>query len=189
MAEIPSCSASIEEVSEERKEAFEDHLIALILVLDNTDEEKLFKPRFTPHKNTGVSHMLGSMCALCNGKCCNEGGTRNAFVQRSTLRGVIENLDEISKENIVEIYMQHIPKESTDGSCLFHTDRGCCLSSELRENICGEFFCLNLIGFIDSYQKKSAPKHIVVVSAHESEVRRVSVFEPEGEDVEIVEVR
>lgn len=186
LIEIPNCNASIETVSDERKDVFEEHLNALISDLENTDEEKLFKPRITPHKNTGVANMLGSMCALCNGKCCNKGGTRNAFIQRSTLKRVIERVDEVSKDNVVEIYMQHIPKKSTGGSCLFHTDKGCCLSSELRANICGEFFCLNLSGFIDSYHKKPAPKHSMVVSTHECEIRKVSVFEASDEGLEIV---
>ncbi len=188
LVEVPNCNASLEEVPDMRKEGFEEHLKGLLSDLDNVTQETLLRSPFDTHKNTNVSHLLGSMCALCNGKCCNKGRANNAFIQRSTLQRVIDNVDEISEENIVEIYMQHIPKESMGGSCLFHTDKGCCLSGELRANICDEFFCLNISDFIDSYHELPAPKSTMVISAHECEVRKVSVFESKGEELEVVEV-
>ncbi len=189
LVEVPNCNASLEEAPDVRKDGFEEHLRGLLSDLDNVGQETLLRAPFDTDKNSNVSHLLGSMCALCNGKCCNKGRANNAFIQRSTLQRVIDNIDEVTEENIVEIYMQHIPEKSMDGSCLYHTDKGCCLSGELRANICDEFFCLNISKFIDSYHDQPAPKNTVVVSAHECEVRKLSVFESSDEGFEIVKLR
>ncbi len=183
VAEVPNCNFETETVNDTRSEAFLSHISLLLKEISDIDNsvpvavEAMFRSPFDTPKKQSVSHFLGKMCALCNGRCCTKGKAHNAFLQRSTLVRVMQNNDEIMPDNIVQLYESHIPEKATANSCIFHTDKGCCLSSELRAGICDEFFCLKLNDFIDEFQGKSVPEKVMVVSSHECEVRRVNVIE------------
>ncbi len=183
VAEVPNCNFGMEDVSEERSDAILEHISALLNEIQEIDngatptEETTFRSPFETPKEQSVAKFLGSMCALCNGRCCTKGKAHNAFIQRSTLVRVLEGNENLSLENVQQTYKNHIPERAIANSCIFHTDKGCCLSGDLRANICDEFFCLKLNDFIDEFQGKEVPEKVMVVSAHECEVRSVKVIE------------
>ncbi len=183
VAEVPNCNFEMEVVSEARTEALLGHISVLLNEMQEIDNgvpqkvETTFRSPFDTPKEQSVAHFLGSMCAACNGRCCTKGKAHNAFIQRSTLTRVLETNEGICPENILQAYKNYIPEKATANSCIFHTDKGCCLSADLRANICDEFFCLKLNDFIDEFQGKTPPKKIMVVSAHECEIRKVEVVD------------
>jgi len=38
-------------------------------------------------------------------------------------------------------YLDWVPEESMQGSCIYHTDKGCALPRPLRSDICNAYFC------------------------------------------------
>ncbi|MFL0803852.1 MAG: hypothetical protein K6L81_09040 [Agarilytica sp.] len=187
VAEVPSCNFEMEAVGDERIAAIEEHITSLLHEMQEIEngiaepaEETTFRSPFDTPAEQSVAHFLGSMCALCNGRCCTKGKAHNAFIQRSTLIRVLDSNEDITSENIVQTYKNYIPKNATANSCIFHTDTGCCLSPELRANICDEFFCLKLNDFIDEFQGRAVPEKVMVVSSHECEIRKVKVIDEDG---------
>jgi len=177
--EIPHCNQTMEEIAAGRVEEFEEHLRSLFDTLDQLGgETKVTSPFKTPAPGA-VAPLLGAMCAMCNGKCCNKGRPHHAFIQRSTITRVLADNPELSPEELVSLYLEHIPAQSMNDSCVYHTDTGCCLREDLRADICGEFFCLHIDEYIIAH-KDAAPAHSLVVSAHECDIKKVRIIASDG---------
>ena len=87
--------------------------------------------------------MSGTACSTCGGKCCNLGGD-TAFLSTDKFREVLRNRPTSSPEEIVAEYVDHIPFETFQDSCIFHGPTGCGLNRELRSLTCNTYLCVSL---------------------------------------------
>lgn len=157
--EIPRVEQDYILVSSERRQSFKQHLDTLCSSLEQEKEESIYSATLIAKGIDNIDKRLSAMCGLCQGKCCRRGFDTHSFIQRSTINRILankqldlnsKNLDDIKKE-----YLNHIPKLSMEGSCIYHTSRGCNLSPELRASICGEYFCENLYQYAHSMSEKN----------------------------------
>ncbi len=174
--EVPHCNREETDVPKERVAAIVEHIHSLLSTLSAGGSETVFRSPFDTHKERSVDHLLGSMCATCNGKCCNKGNAQHAFIQRATLFRVLEQYEEVTNENIVSLYQSYIPEQSIADSCIYHTSTGCNLPDQYRADICGEFFCLKLNDFIDTFYQKKSPEKTMVFSTHECEIKKINIL-------------
>ena len=70
------------------------------------------------------AHVAG--CTACRGDCCKLGDT-HAFLKPYRLEKLIDRGEENALETALERYAGYLPEESVEGSCVFHTARGCAL--------------------------------------------------------------
>lgn len=125
-------------VEEKRRQALAQHLAQLVEKADSdvsTDEPV---PSAAPRKSP-----LPSACALCRGRCCDQGAD-TGFIDVDLLRRQVERNPEQTLHEVVTDYLQRVPDEVIAGSCIFHTQNGCVLPSEMRADICNTFICEGL---------------------------------------------
>lgn len=181
IVEVPYFHPGSEELSEKRIAPFEAHLREMISSLDRVEEEEKFRsPHGTPKKNE-LGAMLGKACGMCNGKCCRQGATSHAFIQRSTILRVLGANEGMEADQLVNLYKSYIPKIANKKSCVYHTTSGCCLPGELRADICDEFFCWNLDQHIEEHYDKSQPSQTMIFSVEEYEVKTVKLVSSNGD--------
>ncbi len=75
-------------------------------------------------KTQRFDRLNGIACGTCGGKCCNLGGD-HAFLHTSLLRRVLDERLGISSEALTDAYMQRIPAETYEKSCIYHGIHGC----------------------------------------------------------------
>ena len=85
----------------------------------------------------------GRLCAACRGSCCHDGGD-HAFLDDPSLRRVVRDHPQRAVRTLPRLYLDHLPDESFEGSCVYHGRRGCTLPRDLRGNLCNRFLCRGL---------------------------------------------
>lgn len=85
-----------------------------------------------------------AMCASCGGRCCRIGLAAHAFVDTRLLDRWVERHPGSGRAHAVQAYLDRLPPRHVEGSCLFHTARGCALPREERSAVCNRFECRGL---------------------------------------------
>ncbi len=85
----------------------------------------------------------GVACGTCGGKCCNLGGD-HAFLNARLLGRVLDESPGVSPEAITDAYLQYIPEETYENSCVYHGIHGCGLPREMRAITCNTYLCYSL---------------------------------------------
>lgn len=181
---VPSSQYVLKPVPNERVTEFTAHLSHCLETLDTEADDRVFK---TPRKTEvpeHLAHIAIQACTTCRGDCCKQGFMMNAFIRRTTLKRVLANVEAVTKQNLVETYVQYIPENSIQYSCIFHTDQGCNLVDELRADICGDFFCLPASNYIVKLTHQTLPKYHVMAAARNCDVDIVRIMDNEGNEIE-----
>jgi hypothetical protein len=84
--------------------------------------------------------VLASVCATCQGKCCNRGGT-HAFLCEDVIRRFRSNHPEATARQIILEYLRRLPSITSQGSCVFHGIAGCSLPKTMRSATCNTMVC------------------------------------------------
>lgn len=111
------------------------------------------------------AHMVQGSCATCRGSCCTSGGTR-AFltadaVHRVRAQQVTLGEDAPAPAAITALYVEALPAEHYDGSCVFHARLGCALPRHLRSNLCNRYQCGELTQLSRTLQATGATRAFV----------------------------
>ncbi len=82
------------------------------------------------------------------------GGSRHAFLDVETINYIRWRDPTLTKQMIIDMYLQNIPDVSTLGSCVYHGEQGCTLNREIRADICNSFQCPARRALIKEHQRK-----------------------------------
>jgi hypothetical protein len=69
----------------------------------------------------------------------------------------------MSLEDIVDVYLSHVPAFGMLNSCINHADTGCALPREWRSDICNAFFCPEVTRYEETRKKAGVLSRTVVV--------------------------
>ena len=130
--ELPGFDAPLVPVPPERRAAFARN------VRDILDDVK--KPAAKPAPVPEHADAEGEACATCRGFCCGTGGDAAYLNPKSIARYWGEH-PHLKKDDLVAEYLAAIPDVTLQGSCIFHTARGCNLPPAMRSNVCHEYQC------------------------------------------------
>jgi hypothetical protein len=138
--------------------------------------------RFDPHESaepTGfAARVAATACSLCKGSCCRNGGD-HAFLGERALARVRLDHPGISDDALRQHYLDRVPAESYQGSCIFHGREGCTLDRSMRTDVCNQYFCGGLI----DYMKAGEPAMpTMVLAGGGKKMRRSPVLIPAGAD-------
>lgn len=106
--------------------------------------------------------VINASCIACQGECCLNGESRMAFLEVATIDYVRWSRPDLTRDEIRDLYLSHIPETSTSGSCVYHGAFGCTLERNLRADICNCFQCRYRHALMEAYAKK--PGHGAVVA-------------------------
>ncbi|WP_197356820.1 hypothetical protein [Aureliella helgolandensis] len=85
----------------------------------------------------------GLACGTCGGMCCKL-GCDHAFLNTSLLCRVLDERPGLLADALTDAYMQKIPEETYENSCVYHGIHGCELPREMRAITCNTYLCCSL---------------------------------------------
>jgi hypothetical protein len=184
---IPAQSGMVEPLPAARRDAFRSHLedISGMAFDDDPKAEADSKAAEMMHplmqsgaeqrREEDEPSVVAGACATCWGQCCNRGAD-TALLLPSDIERYRAQHPEAVVEEVVELYLSHLPETSTRNSCVYHAATGCSLPRELRQNICNTYYCNNLRWLNKSYVAQGTGK-VVYVAASADAPHRVGAFD------------
>lgn len=163
---VPSNFRQICNLPEKRQRLFRDHLYRIIndSASYSADGRKegatLGKIEMSAQTPPSVEM---NACTVCRGSCCSSGGTK-AYMTPKTIIDLKARRPELRPAQIVQLYMDRIPKRTYSNSCVFHCESGCALTRELRSETCNIFVC-GSIQRINNKLKSINAESLVAISA------------------------
>ena len=84
--------------------------------------------------------MFADACAACRGHCCSKGGD-DAYLDENAIAQAWARHPRLSKQALMQLYLDAIPKRGFADSCIFHADHGCSLPRSLRAPVSEAYLC------------------------------------------------
>ena len=121
-----------------RRAAFEKHLAEMVegVVLGGVKAE----PIPVEPAADGREAMSTAACTACRGSCCRAGGD-HAYLTEETVARSMEAHPDWTLRQIMDLYLEHLPAETTLHSCIYHGPKGCGLPRALRSPTCNTYLC------------------------------------------------
>lgn len=128
---------------------------------------------------------LAAACASCRGGCCEIGGDTACLSYVDVMR-YRQRAPQATIEAVIEDYVSRVPAAAVEGSCVYHTQRGCALPRDLRNDQCNEFHCRALKTLKEVWEEAGSG-HAVVIAADQGEMRNVAGYSDAAGRVEVAE--
>jgi hypothetical protein len=165
---VPLNNAELRPSSRERIRRLRKHLIESL-----REERSLKKPeRYAmpsdqePHGFAG--EVARAACTLCQGWCC-RGGEEHAYIDGRTMARVRRARPELDARGVIRLYEAHIPAQGYSNGCIFQGAQGCTLDRSLRADLCNQFFCTGIAGYLKA--RITPPRVAVIASDGKGEAR------------------
>jgi hypothetical protein len=174
---VPCSNRQIVPLPEERRQQFINHLNQLLKIA----EQRLAAKENLVHLETEFAHRSGANvapaplavingCTTCRGFCCGEGGS-DAFMTADFITWQLASDPNLTAVALRQRYIECLPSESNEDSCVFHAIDGCCITREMRNNICNEFHCAGLLDVVDAFDATQAFSHVAVATDGTESIR------------------
>ena len=171
VVKVPLNRKRLAPMPRERVRRIREHLVRSLRDLRTMKrpEQNASPLRPEPAGFAGVVARAG--CSLCAGFCC-KGGGEHAYLDERDMARVRQARPELEARGVIRLYIERVPAESYEGSCVFHGPQGCTLDRSLRSDVCNSYFCNALRDFVAADGTDS-----VVVTAGDGEaIRRSDVL-------------
>jgi hypothetical protein len=182
VAILPAFSAPVSNLPEKRRRRLRDRVLELIGRAVSKTPTAAVPPAPASVPNAGQQRMLGQACALCQGRCC-QNGAEHAWLQVATIRRVMASRPELRPRHVLDEYLSYLPSKSYAGSCVYHTATGCALPRSLRSDVCNNYLCDGVDQLLLDLQG-SSPQVLVAAATMGSTVERSQIIalEPSAVD-------
>jgi len=131
-------------------------------------------PAAVPEIGDFTARVIDTACALCRGWCCRQGG-EHAYLDERTLARVCLTRPGLDARAVLRLYLERVPAQGYDSSCMFHGQRGCTLDRSLRSDVCNNYFCGDLGAFV---AKGDMSEPVIVMAGDGSNMRTSPVIRP-----------
>jgi hypothetical protein len=155
----------------DRAERLHKHLVALLCASRPMADTERLPPL---ERDSFAVRVARTACALCRGWCCRN-GEDHGFLDEPTLARVWRVRPEMTVKSMLQLYGDRIPAEGYSGSCIFHGKNGCTLDRALRSDVCNDYFCGGLHGYLTS---EDARTPVIVIAGEGDEMRTSPVLVP-----------
>ena len=145
-----------------RRAAFVQHLTEILegALLDQAqlqaDPVEVERPR------TDRDNLSANTCAACRGSCCRSGGDQ-AYLTEETMVRALQAHPDWSQAQILDSYLNCLPRESVENSCIYHSATGCGLPRDLRSSTCNRYLCGKLRNLQTGLPETSPPPILAVM--------------------------
>jgi hypothetical protein len=176
LARLPACEGRAAPLPEERRAQFATNLRAAIdRALDDPDRPV----PGTAEAPSEQAPLVASACAACRGSCCTAGGD-HAFLYPDHFRRFLRNHPGRSRDELVALYLSHLPQAAVQESCVYHREDGCALPRELRSNLCNSFLCGDLSGLLEARTRRPLPVLACCIRSFKADVVRSALIDEQG---------
>jgi hypothetical protein len=144
---VPLNQRGMAPVAPERVRRLRHHLLESLRAERELKRPERFAMPKLPDPAGFVGVVAQAACALCGGWCC-KGGEEHAYLDERTMARVRRARPELTAGAVMRLYVDRVPAEGFDGSCVFHGAQGCTLDRSLRSDVCNSYFCSGLGQFV-----------------------------------------
>jgi hypothetical protein len=137
IAVVPHRASRLVTIEPERLSVLEERLADLAAVCASARPAAVHQSKEPPEP-------VPAVCASCQGACCYHGGLHAAFLDEETIGSFAAQHSDLTADAITAAYLRYVPDLHFEGSCVFHTDRGCNLPRTMRAPICNHYECRGL---------------------------------------------
>ena len=110
--------------------------------------------------------VITASCSACRGYCCRRGGN-HAYLHGDTLERFMRAHPTLSQRQVWKAYIDRLPGESVEDSCIYHGARGCGLPEEMRSTTCNSYFCAGLQNWQEQ-RRRGGPARAYIAAADTS---------------------
>lgn len=107
------------------------------------------------------SAFLAGGCAACRGQCCRLGGD-HAFLDGARMARFLADNFELSPDEVITGYREHLPETHLKGGCVYQGVEGCRLPRHMRADLCDRFHCADLVDFRRLWHRRGPSRHLFV---------------------------
>ncbi|MCL6269327.1 hypothetical protein M3P05_05130 [Sansalvadorimonas sp. 2012CJ34-2] len=176
---VPCNPHEVAQTSRAARKGMETFLRHLLDTLDLYDTEEVFTAEVEAPPSPHLDALINVCCSACRGNCCLQGKDTHAYLQRVTLKRVMDEFG-LNKEQLLKRYLDQIPDKSMERGCLYQADNGCNLDEQLRADICKDYFCESMITMMN-HHNRVMPGRNLVVSEDSNKVMAVKILDTNGE--------
>jgi hypothetical protein len=166
---VPRSDKVLVQTSPERVRRLRRHLIATLRALRKMKDTKRSASPPCPEPVGFAAQVVSTACGLCKGWCC-KNGEDDAFLDEQTLLRVRRARPALNASAVLRLFVDLVPEDAYQGSCIFHGKQGCTLDRSLRSDVCNSYFC----GGLQSYLAGGDVATPAVVIAGEGDKMRTS---------------
>jgi stage V sporulation protein SpoVS len=164
---VPGFDAAMQPMIKQRRDTLRTHLEE---VLSATPLE--VAKHLAIQRSNATQQVLNAACATCRGYCCRKGGD-SAYIKAETIARVRRHHPDLSNDAIAATYINAVPEISATDSCIFHGEQGCTLPRDFRADICNDYHCSPLEGWINGESRLPA----VTVAIDDGQIVRSTLIE------------
>lgn len=122
--------------------------------------------------------LMDAACIRCQGKCCTEGGLKNAFLGPEDIQRFRIRNPGATREDVWAAYEALMPDETSLMSCVFHGRLGCTLPREMRSQLCNHFVCRGQ--FVLTAGAEDGNDAAVILAQYREKPVAVATWDPES---------
>jgi hypothetical protein len=171
---VPRSDKMLVPTSPERVRRLREHVAEALLASDAVQDPKPSSSPLWPEPEGFTDRVARTACSMCRGWCCRNGDD-DAFLDEATMARVRSEMPESDAQAAVRLYVERVPEEGYEGSCIFHAKQGCTLDRSLRSDVCNSYFCGGLHDFV---RGANAPAPVVVIAGEGNRMRTSPVLLP-----------
>ena len=154
----------------ERVRRIREHLVRSLRDLRTMKRADRYASPLRPEPAGFAGMVARAACTLCSGFCC-KGGGEHAYLDERDMARVRQARPELEARAVIRLYIERVPPEGYEGSCVFHGKHGCTLDRSLRSDVCNSYFCNGLRDFVATADGVAS---VVVTGVGADEVIRTS---------------
>ena len=171
---VPRSDKVLVQTPPERVRRLRRHLIVTLRALRKTKETKRASSPPSPEPEGFAARVAGTACGLCKGWCC-KNGDDDAFLDEPTLLRVRRTRPALKARAVLRLFIERVPTDAYQGSCIFHGRRGCTLDRSLRSDICNTYFCGGLQNYLSG---GNVTTPAVVIAGEGNKMRTSPILTP-----------
>ena len=140
--------------------------VAYLDGLANSDGAAASAPADAGSQAEPVVPAEGHLCGWCGGRCCGQGGFRNAYLGLPHLRRWQQDHPGSTLQDAAAAYAERMPEQHVETSCMYHGARGCTLDRTMRSDICNRYACDGLRELQHRQTTEPASNWLFVMARH-----------------------
>jgi hypothetical protein len=169
---VPRNLKALVPVSHERVRRLREHLVRTLRAMRTQRQPFVSSPRPEPEGFAG--RVARAACTLCAGFCCRNGAD-DGFLDDPALARLRHVRPALDARAVVRLYLERVPANGYEGSCIFHGEQGCTLDRSMRSDVCNAWFCEGLYSYIAGVDP---PEPTMVIAGEGNNMRRSRVLIP-----------
>src|SRR5690349_24431172 len=140
---VPRSGKRLVAVTADRVQRLRQHLEDAVRAIGGAKGADGAASRLVPAPEGFRAVVARTACSLCGGHCCRNGGD-DAFLDGGAITRFRQAGPPMTGETLIGRYVERVPVEAYEDSCIFLGRSGCTLDRSMRSDVCNTYVCCGL---------------------------------------------